>query len=93
MNSAWVNIFHVADDNACIICIPHDLILIFNPAKDTFLNEALGNPAAFQAKFNYCFKFLFCVCNTTACTAKGICRSNNERKTQIIDKVNCFCNG
>ena len=92
MNTDRVNIFHVADCDAVIVAVAHDLVLNFLPACDAALDKYLPDHTVFETFDNNLNQFFFVIGNTAAGSAHSICRTDDNRVSDFICKADCGLN-
>ncbi len=82
-----VDVFHVTDNDAGIICIPHDLILNLCPAEHAFFNKHLIDAAAPEPAFRNLKELFFCAGNSAAGTAKGVSRADDQGQAEFPNNL------
>ena len=87
MHADRVEVLHVADGDAVIVAITHDLILDFLPACDAAFNENLSNHTVFEPFDDRFDEFFLIFSNAAARAAHGISRAHNQRITDLVSKI------
>ena len=86
MDPYRVEVFHIADGDAVVIAVTHDLVLDFLPASHTALDEHLAYHGVVEAFDDNLNEFFLILCNTAAGTAHGVGRSHDYRVANLIGK-------
>ena len=84
MDADWVDVFHVADDDAVVGLIAHDFVFDFLPAGNGAFDEDLVDRAEFDAARGDHEQFVFVVGDAAAGTAKGKGRTDDDRIADFV---------
>ncbi len=79
-----VEVFHTAHGNCIALAVSDDFKFYFFPTADTFLNQYLMYRRSTQAVLCNFQKFILCICDTAAATAKRKCRSYDDRQSDLF---------
>ena len=97
MHADRIEVFHVADGNAVVVAVAHDLILDFFPPGNAALDQDLANHGVIEALDDDFDEFFFIFRNAAAGAAHGIGRAHDDRIADFIGKGdsggNIFNNG
>ena len=81
-----VEVFHIADGDAVVIAVTHDLVLDFLPAGHAALDEHLAYHGVVEALDDNLNEFFLILCNAAAGTAHGVGRTHDYRVADPIGK-------
>ena len=84
MDSHRIDVFHSADDDTGVCRITHDLELNLVPAFDRLFNQDLVDTGLGETMFDDRSEFLFGVRDSSAGSAKRVCRTNNCGETDFF---------
>ena len=88
MDADRVNIFHVADGNYIACAVTHYLVLDLFPSCDAALYQNLSYTGETKTICKNLLQFFLIVSDTAAASAQGICRTKNNRITDLIGECN-----
>ena len=73
-----VEVLHVADDDAVVRGIPHDLVLVLLPSEDALLDEDLVDPGVGESAGADVLQLLLVVGDASAGSSEGVCGSDED---------------
>ena len=73
-----VEVLHVADDDAVVRGIPHDLVLVLLPSEDALLDEDLMDPGVGESAGADVLQLLLVVGDASAGSSEGVCGSDED---------------
>ena len=88
MDADRVNIFHVADGNYIACAVTHYLVLDLFPSCNAALYQNLSYTGETKTICKNLLQFFLIVSDTAAASAQGICRTKNNRITDLIGECN-----
>src|SRR5659263_549166 len=83
MHTHRVYVFHIADRNAGVSRIAHDLILKLFPSEDAFFDENLADSRLFDPAFDYILQLSVSSGYTASPTSKSVRRPYYHWQTQF----------
>ena len=83
-----VNVLHIADCDAVSCTVSHYLILDFFPSGDTSFYKNLTYTGKTETILKDLTKLQLIVCDTAATSAKCVCRTENNRISDSLGKLN-----
>ena len=90
MHAHRIQVFHTADDDAVVLCVPDDFVFDFFPAGYGFLKENLTDGALFYALQAEVLQLFFVVSDSAARSSQRIGRSDDHRITVLCDEMPAF---
>ena len=83
-----VNVLHVTDGDGVALAVAHDLILDFLPACDALLDQNLVDTRVHNTGRSDLAQLLPGVRDTAAGTAQSVCRTDDDRQTDLLGECN-----
>ena len=85
-----IQVFHAADDDAVVSAVADHFVLDFLPSCYRFFQQDLSNSTVLHAFIAKHLQLFHVFCDTAACAAQCICRTNDHRKAFFLDEVVAF---
>ena len=85
-----IQVFHAADDDAVVSAVADHFVLDFLPSCYRFFQQDLSDSTVLHAFIAKHLQLFHVFCDTAACAAQCICRTNDHRKAFFLDEVVAF---
>ena len=85
MNSHRIKVLNTADDHAVVGLVAHYFKLVFLPSNDGSLNQDFTNRTCVKTVGDNLQELFHRVRDTRAATTQDVCRTNDDRKTNLFE--------